>query len=174
MLRRSLLALAANSLLIVPGWAQAAQARFGRLVILWPHAYDYFRAEPPLVLAGPDGQEVTVSVYPAADRAGGCPAEAAEDARKLVEGSLRLVRSAAEGFGVPVVPVTRSALPEGSTLVSAASEWHGPASLRYLLQFSVVSRCADMAYVTVQGSQGRAAAQYEEMLPLLQTARWDS
>lgn len=172
MLRRSILALAANSLLIVPGWAHTTQARFGRLTILWPHAYDYFHAEPPVVLAGPHGQEVTVSVYPAADPAAGCTSASAEDARKLVEGSLRLVRSAAEGFGAQVVPATRSGLPDGSTLVSAASEWQDASSMRYLLQFSVVSRCGDMAYVTVQGKDARAATQYEEMLPLFRTVRW--
>lgn len=171
MQRRPILALVANSL-SGRGQARSDTVHFGPLTMRWPHAYHQVRSGAPTVLSGPHGEAITVSVYPAVAEVASCDSAAAEDARKLVEGSTRLVRSAAQGFGHAVVPPERAALPDGSVLVSAASESDALVAPNYLLQFSVISRCGDMAYVTVEGKSAPASEEYEALLPFFQTVRW--
>jgi hypothetical protein len=172
MQRRPILRLVANSLRSDRDQARAETVQFGPLSMRWPHAYNKVRDDTPIVLAGPHGEQVTVSVYPAAAEVASHDEVAAEDARKLVEGSTRLVRSAAQGFGHAIVSAARAALPDGSVLVSAASESEQAKNSNYLLQFSVISRCGDMAYVTVEGKSMPASEEYEALLPFFRTVRW--
>lgn len=172
MQRRPILMLVANSLRPSQPEARADTVQFGPLTMRWPHSYHRVRSELPTVMSGPHGEEITVSVYPSVAEVATCESAAAEDARKLVEGSTRLVNSAAQGFGHAVVPAARVALPDGSVLVSAASESIPTKDANYLLQFSVISRRGDMAYVTVEGKAAPASEEYEALLPFFQTVRW--
>lgn len=168
--RRSVLVVLA-SCFVRPGQAQTSERlKFGPLAMRWPHGYRVVRRADPVVLAGPGNEEVTISVYtpPAgAERADAAP----QEVRRVVERHAQLMQSAAENFGEVIVPVARKELPDGSTLLSAASQWRG-FSTSYLLQFHVVSRLGHIAYVTVEGRGRFAATRHDRLLPLFQSVQW--
>jgi hypothetical protein len=138
----------------------------------WPHGYRVVRRKAPVMLAGPDAQEVTVSVYAAGAQPSPAGIAAGEELASDIERSTRLLQSAGESFGELVAPVARAVLPDGSVLVSCASQWRG-FSTSYLLQFTVLSLGGDMAYLTVEGRGHAAAGEYQRVLPLFKSVRWE-
>jgi hypothetical protein len=143
--------------------AQAAEVHFGHLAMQWPDGYSVVRPADPVLLRGPQQQEVAASVYLA-------PADAPGDQRSFAARSAHLVRSAAASHG-RVVRTLRSVLPDGSTLVAAASQRRGAAG-GYLLQFTVLSASGHVGFVTVQAQAGDAAGAFRRLLPAFQSVRW--
>jgi len=143
--------------------AQAAEVHFGRLALEWPGGYRVLRPAGPVLLRGPQQQQVAASVYLA-------PADAPAGQRAFAARSAQLVRSAAASHG-RVVRTARSVLPDGSTLVAAASQGRGAAK-GYLLQFTVLAPSGHVGYVTVQGRGADAAGAFRRLLPAFQTVRW--
>ncbi|MEJ8836378.1 hypothetical protein [Ramlibacter sp. AN1133] len=142
--------------------AQAQELYFGHLAMQWPGGYTVVRPAEPVLLRGPQAQEVAASVYLAS-------ADEPPDPN-FADRSVRLVRSAAASHG-RVVRTTRSVLPDGSTLVAAASQARG-AARGYLLQFTVLAAAGHVGYVTVQGRGGDAAVEFRRLLPAFQSVRW--
>ena len=143
--------------------AQSAEMHFGHLALQWPAGYTVVRAAQPVLLRGPQAQDVAASVYLA-------PADIPADQRAFAARSERFVRAAAASHG-RVVRTLRSVLPDGSTLVAAASQSRGPAK-RYLLQFTVLAEAGHVGYVTVQGQGAAADAEFRRLLAAFQSVHW--
>lgn len=149
--------------LAVPAGAQSEEVDFGHLAMQWPSGYTVVRPAEPVLLRGPQAQEVAASVYVATE-------DTPQAQRSFADRSERLVRSAAASHG-RVVRFTRSVLPDGSLLVAAASQARGAAG-GYLLQFTVLSPAGHVGYVTVEGQGRHAAGEFRRLLPLFHTVRW--
>ena len=146
------------------------EVQLERLAMHWPEGYTIVWYQHSTHLIRADGQQAIVSTYgPDAD----ADARALPDAahRKLVELGANHLEISATRFGTVLVPITRAELPDGSILLSAASEKTGARPRSYLLQFSVIGRAGRTAYITVEG-KGVAKPEYQQLLPLFQTVRW--
>lgn len=158
-----------NCCLALAAQAQTSQVHFGHLAMQWPAGYTVLRPADPVLLQGPAGQDVAVSVTMApADP--DARAEAAAGQRSFAVRSARLMRSAAASHG-RVVRTTRSVLPDGSTLLATASQGRRGAD-GYLLQFTVLATKGHVGYLTVQGKGRDATAEYRRLVPLFQSVHW--
>lgn len=153
--------------LLAPVQAQTGEMHFGQLAMPWPAGYTVLRPGAPVLLQGPQGEEVAASVYLASPGARGAQARAQQ--RRFSQRSALLLRSAGASHG-RVVHGAQATLADGSTLVAVASQSRG--SRHYLLQFGVFAPAGHVGYVTVQGRDGSALAEYRRLLPLFQAARW--
>lgn len=164
---RSVLVVLGSWCLLAPLQAQTSEMHFRHLALQWPAGYTVVRAGEPMLLRGPQGQDVAASVYLAAGSEAGAGARAEQ--RRFARRSARLLQSAAASHG-RVLHAAQARLPDGSMLVAVASQ--APRSGPYLLQFGVIGLSGHVGYLTVQGQGASATAEYRRMLPLFQTAHW--
>jgi hypothetical protein len=165
------LMLAGCCLLAVGGTATPTrEVQLERLAMHWPAGYTIVWTTDSTHLLRADGQQAIVSSYGPAPDADWPPLAAAAH-RRLAELGAKQLEESAVRFGTVLAPLARAELPDGSILLSTASEKPGKPPRSYLLQFSVVGRAGSTAYITVEG-EGAALPEYRRLLPLFQTVRW--
>lgn len=157
-------------LAVAPAGAERRDLELEGLAMQWPEGYTILWHRNSTVLIRGDGQKVVVSSFgPVSEAEAPMVPEAAY--RKLVEFGANRLELAGVRFGAVLVPLARADLPDGSILLSHASEKPGSTPRSYLIQFNVIGRAGRIAYITVEGT-GAVVPEYQRLLPLFQTARW--
>lgn len=156
-----------HGLLLAAIPCRAEPVRFGPLTMEW---YDGFERKPvrgPILLVGPEEEEVSVSIFRIGDVE--APSGRVEELNRLVAFGNRHLEQQALNTGKPALALLRESLPDGSTLLSTGSESSGRDG--YYLFYFLISPGGRIAYVTING-QGTTSIQNDRFRPLFQSVRW--
>lgn len=156
-------------LALAVGLVQADEIRFGSLSLDWPAGYTIKSAKPPFELAGPSGAKVLVTVM----RPGASAANSPEALAKLHAMTERMLTTEAQKAGRVVVPLGQETLPDGTRLRFTGSQVAKLFRSGYFLQYALMARSGQIAFLTFEGS-GDAAAEHEAIKGLFRTVQWNA
>jgi hypothetical protein len=150
--------------------ARGAEVQLGSMAMQWPDGFTHKAGSAPIRLVGTGGEEVLASIFRIGSEAQ--PWDKEIDFPKMLESGSQQISTQAQRVGKVVVPLQRKELPDGSTLLTAASETSSLFSKGYFLLYMVISPAGRVGFITVEGSKSVATQEHERFLPYFQSVSW--